>query len=81
MKFSTFDVDNDDFYGNCALGTNGGEWWYKTCFKANLNVFFYPGGKMHFGKSTGIHCGWNNPFSNHKNLPLIFSEMKIRRKL
>jgi len=33
MKFSTFDRDNDKYYGNCAKDRNGG-WWYNQCAHA-----------------------------------------------
>ena len=36
MKFSTQDVDNDLFSGNCAQN-NHGAWWFRSCFYAHLN--------------------------------------------
>lgn len=36
MQFSTFDVDNDKNYGNCADGHYGG-WWFSSCHDAYLN--------------------------------------------
>ena len=36
MYFSTFDHDNDQWGGNCAV-TYKGAWWYRSCFNANLN--------------------------------------------
>ena len=35
MKFSTYDVDNDNDGGNCAAFVTGG-WWYTSC-----HVFFF----------------------------------------
>ena len=31
MKFSTIDVDNDNYPDNCAAMYPGG-WWYKDCY-------------------------------------------------
>ena len=36
MSFSTFDRDNDQSSGNCAVPYRGA-WWYKSCFNTNLN--------------------------------------------
>ena len=79
MRFSTFDIDLDLHGLHCGKEFNSG-WWFKGCFTANLNGKFFPGGIMDSVESSGIHWGRTN-FSNHKDLPLIFSEMKVRRKL
>ncbi|XP_065587733.1 fibrinogen-like protein 1-like protein [Cyrtonyx montezumae] len=37
MKFSAKDLDQDTNSGNCA-STNGGGWWYSSCYAVRLNV-------------------------------------------
>ena len=36
MQFTTYDSDNDASGGNCGYEHQGG-WWYKSCYRANLN--------------------------------------------
>jgi len=37
MKFTTYDRDNDKYYGNCATAwCGGGGWWFNRCFRACL---------------------------------------------
>ena len=36
IQFSTFDSDNDQNRGSCVSSYQGG-WWYKNCYRANLN--------------------------------------------
>ena len=50
-QFSTYDVDNDKYSGNCAGSYKGG-WWYNNCLYANLN------GKNGVKSSQGIR--WKN---------------------
>ena len=68
QQFTTFDRDNDDSSGNCAVKAGGspapGGWWYKNCFLVNLNY--------NYGQDYGfIHLAgqWYSP----KEI-----EMKIR---
>ena len=84
-NFSTFDSDNDIYSKNCASVFSGG-WWFTNCHQSNLNGKYYSAGKMSFdahGKniltSTGIHWISNGFNSFHDSL--IFTEMKVRRKL
>ncbi|NXS75115.1 FGL1L protein, partial [Pandion haliaetus] len=37
MKFSTKDLDQDTYSGNCASSYGGG-WWYSACYSVRLNV-------------------------------------------
>ncbi|XP_004950036.5 fibrinogen-like protein 1-like protein isoform X9 [Gallus gallus] len=40
MKFSAKDLDQDTNSGNCA-STNGGGWWYSSCYSVRLNFKGY----------------------------------------
>ena len=84
-KFSTFDLDNDSDPKNCALMLFSG-WWFTSCHYSNLNGKYYSGGKMAidvYSKNilifTGIH--WFSNGFNGRADSLIFTEMKVRRKL
>lgn len=52
MRFSTHDQDNDRMRGNCAE-TRGGGWWYRNCYRFNLN------GRYGVKKHEGI-AKWNS---------------------
>ena len=66
--FSTFDRDNDQWYGNCASEQKGG-WWFNECDKANLNGDW--AGKANRGME------WDSFIETFVSLD--FSEMKIRK--
>ncbi|XP_070712506.1 fibrinogen gamma chain-like [Pempheris klunzingeri] len=59
MQFSTFDMDNDKYDGNCAL-QDGSGWWMNRCHAAHLNGKYYQGGRYsakdagEFGYDNGI---------------------------
>ncbi|KAJ8737692.1 hypothetical protein PYW08_000287 [Mythimna loreyi] len=37
QKFSTYDIDNDEWKDGACATEHGGAWWYKECDKSNLN--------------------------------------------
>ena len=39
MEFSTFDVDHDNWDGNCADKYGGGFWW-NDCGRQNINGIY-----------------------------------------
>ena len=86
QKFSTFDSDNDSKSNeNCALKFFGG-WWFNGCFSTHLNGKYYSSGKMSIDsydkiilRNSGIH--WASPGFNGAPDSLVFTEMKVRRKL
>ncbi|GFO05822.1 fibrinogen-related protein 3.2 [Plakobranchus ocellatus] len=67
MFFSTFDRDNDENSGSCAVLRHGG-WWYKSCNHADLNI--------EWDITETRTYGW---FDGSSYLPVSFSEMKMRR--
>jgi ficolin len=79
-KFSTYDVDNDDaplqfWNGNCAKRFHGA-WWYKACYRSNLNGKYYKdGGQVEKKRNDGV--SWNSWTGNKYSLKSV--EMKIRK--
>ncbi|KAM3867223.1 fibrinogen-like protein 1 [Diretmus argenteus] len=55
VKFSTYDQDNDNYNGNCALEDKGG-WWFNKCHSAHLNGRYYPSG--HYSAVTDDGVVW-----------------------
>ncbi|XP_067374730.1 fibrinogen-like protein 1 [Channa argus] len=53
IKFSTYDQDNDNYKGNCALEDEGG-WWFNKCHSAHLNGLYYPNGFYSAATDNGI---------------------------
>jgi len=69
MVFSTKDRDNDKHPGiHCALKRKGA-WWYKDCFKSNLNGLYLHGERSWDGV---VWEHWKDDYSMKR------SEMKIR---
>ncbi|RUS82056.1 hypothetical protein EGW08_010186 [Elysia chlorotica] len=66
-KFSTYDRNNNEHASNCAV-VGGGAWWYKLCYKSNLNAQW---------KTSGDKGMLWTDFS--KGESVSFSEMKIRK--
>ena len=75
QQFSTYDNDNDQWGDNCAFAEQGG-WWYKSCYRANLN------GPHDTPSTPGVSAIyarliWNDG-SSYRDVSS--SEMKIRMK-
>ncbi|XP_028415478.1 ryncolin-1-like [Dendronephthya gigantea] len=71
MQFTTKDSDNDADGNNCATRYKGA-WWYKHCYRSNLNGLYLGAGQT---GSSGIIWG-----SLHY-IPEKETEMKIRPNL
>jgi hypothetical protein len=69
MKFSTKDRDNDQSSANCAVLKNGA-WWYKDCYKSNLNGQYFKAGQTSSVRINWYH--WKNDWRS-----LMKTEMKI----
>ncbi|KAM3612020.1 uncharacterized protein V6R79_001174 [Siganus canaliculatus] len=55
IRFSTYDLDNDNYHGNCAEEDKGG-WWFNRCHSAHLNGKYYPNG--HYSALTDDGIVW-----------------------
>ncbi|XP_069114199.1 ficolin-1-like [Argopecten irradians] len=73
QRFSTYDQDNDRAHIHCAVQRHGG-WWYKWCYRANLNGRYMRGD----GADLSTSMNWWY-FPNGVQLtPLSKSKMMIR---
>ncbi|XP_028162551.1 ficolin-2-like [Ostrinia furnacalis] len=72
QKFSTLDMDNDEWKDGACASEHGGAWWYKECDKSNLN------GK--YATATDEHRGQSIYWISFKapNSPLSKTKMMIR---
>ena len=68
MAFTTKDRDNDRDGGNCAVQFTGA-WWYKHCYRSNLN------GQYLGNKNDARGATWAD---FRGSLSLKFTEMKLR---
>ena len=75
MSFSTFDRDNDQSSRNCAAVYKGA-WWYRRCFRANLNGPHDPITPPP-PTANANRIMWNNG-TRHIYYPSV--EMKVRPK-
>ncbi|XP_045784004.1 angiopoietin-related protein 7-like isoform X3 [Maniola jurtina] len=72
QKFSTYDMDNDEWKeGSCAV-EHGGAWWYKECDKSNLNGKYVNSADESNGQSI-YWISFKGP-----NSPLYKTRMMIR---
>lgn len=71
QPFTTYDRDNDNYKGNCAVWAKGG-WWHNGCQNSCLNGLY---------RDSGYAQGVN--WEDWKNLKYSFksSLMKVRRSL
>ena len=72
MKFSTKDVDNDKYSGNCAQVFHGA-WWFNACLHSNLN------GEYLRGRHNQTHKGIYWPFFKSSYYSYKVTEMKVGR--
>ncbi|XP_062610456.1 fibrinogen-like protein A [Saccostrea cucullata] len=70
MAFSTKDIDNDKWGGQCAKTFQRGAWWYNSCSYSNLN-----GQYTEKQLSSKTHLFWGSSRENMKS-----SRMMIRTK-
>ena len=70
-KFSTYDRDNDNHSGHCAVGNRAG-WWFSSCTMLNLNGVYGVRSDI-----TGENMRMDY-LSNDSNEPIRSVTMKIR---
>ncbi|XP_064602616.1 microfibril-associated glycoprotein 4-like [Liolophura sinensis] len=80
MKFSTYDKDQDAWYGNCAQKDQSG-WWFRACGFSSLNGLYHPGGQANIapdGLITGVTWyHWKNDYA----YSMRRTEMKLKPKV
>ncbi|KAJ0183802.1 hypothetical protein K1T71_000225 [Dendrolimus kikuchii] len=72
QKFSTPDVDNDEWKDGACAVEHGGAWWYKECDKSNLNGKY----SMTADENRGQSIYWIS--FKGPNYPLTKTKMMIR---
>ena len=85
-KFSTFYSNNDSHSTKNSASRLSGDWSFVDCHATHFNGKYYSGGKMDIGANKevnliydGIHC-YSDGFNVFAD-SLIFTEMKLRRRL
>ena len=64
VRFSTFDMDNDNTPHDHCARTHRGGWWYRDCDHANLNGQYKMEGQMEESADTGIEWdAWKEQYS------------------
>ena len=71
MQFSTKDVDNDVYPGQCATRFVGA-WWYSKCHSSNLCGEFKPSNVTDYAQGV-IWSTWRGQYYS-----LPFAQMMIR---
>ncbi|XP_055612125.1 fibrinogen C domain-containing protein 1-like [Uranotaenia lowii] len=69
FPFSTYDKDNDGYFGNCASMFVGG-WWYAACHKSNLNGLYLPGPRNEFA-SMACWYTWKGHYYGLKSVRMM----------
>ncbi|CAH0401962.1 unnamed protein product [Chilo suppressalis] len=72
QKFSSLDMDNDEWKDGACATEHGGAWWYKECDKSNLNGRYTMSSEEHRGQSI-YWISFKGP-----NSPLSKTKMMIR---
>ena len=65
MRFSTYDMDNDNKVGGNCAETSATGWWLNDCYRVNLNL---PYGSILF------------KWPQHRGFPIKSTVMKIRQR-
>ena len=77
MRFSTIDIDNDEWYLSCAQKDKSG-WWFRSCGFASLNGIYVGSSRANIAPD-GIIKGviWYN-WKNDYSYSMKRTEMKIK---
>jgi ficolin len=67
-QFTTKDLDNDEWSGNCAVSYRGA-WWYRSCSVSNLNGLYGGPGVTSGRYDTWYH--WKNKYESLKGTRMM----------
>ncbi len=73
MPQSTYDKDNDNADGNCAM-VNLGAWWYNDCQTSNLDGP-YRSDRYLSGNEKGV--SWESWAGNYQSLRKVNMKIKL----